>query len=306
MKQRRFALNLVSAVVGAALGAAGVLALGGITDGDTGSERRPRPVTLAEPNVRTPVISGTVLLGWAPGGLPANTEQVLEATAGVRHATTVIAGLDWIETTRAADGSVVDRPEDGFRIPFETAVIEPREYARFVSPVDRPLIEALGRGDLLLAQSAAGLRRGDQGMTIRFDGRTDTVAGTISDDAANGYEGMMRGPVPATWMRADRFVLVKTANPNARARVQAALRSVLAPGQVVRVRAQGETPFLRYGDAVLPQMLIKNAFGEFAARPLSTGSIQIQRGWVRRNIDSARVPVLGKVICHRALFPQLR
>jgi hypothetical protein len=29
-------------------------------------------------------------------------------------------------------------------------------------------------------------------------------------------------------------------------------------------------------------------------------------GWVRRNIVRARVPMLGEITCHRALFPQLR
>jgi D-alanyl-D-alanine carboxypeptidase len=306
MKRRRFALNLLSAIVGAALGAAGVLALGSLSDVDPSDERPPKPVALADPSTHTPVVSGTVLLGWAPGGLPANAEEILESTRGVRHATTVIAGLDWIRSTRAAGGSVVDRPGAGYRIPFETAVVEPSEYARFVSPVDRPLIEALRRDDILLAQSETGIRNGDEGMVIRFDGRSARVAGIVSDEAANGYEGLVRGPVPASWPRADRFVLVKTTGPAARQRVQEKLRTMLAPGQVLRVRAQGETPFLRYGDAVLPQMLIKSAFGEFAARPLPTGSIQIQPNWVKRNVESAHVPVLGEVTCHRALFPQLR
>ena len=306
MRHRRVALNLISAAVGATLGAAGVLALGGLADDHAPRARSSRPIALADPIAPTPVSSETMLLAWAPGGLPANAEARLEGLPGVRRATTVIAGLDWMKSARATDGTITDRPGDGFAIPFETAIVEPSEYAHFVSPEDRPLIESLRPGQLLLAQTEAAIRRGDDGMTIRFDGRRARVSGVVTDDAAGGYEGLMRGPVPTTWMRADRFVLVQVRDERARPRVERALSSILTPGQVLRVRARGETPFLRYGDAVLPQMLIKDAFGEFAARPLSTGSIQIQPDWVDRNIDRARVPVLGEVLCHRALFPQLR
>jgi hypothetical protein len=75
---------------------------------------------------------------------------------------------------------------------------------------------------------------------------------------------------------------------------------------VLRIRAQGETPFLRYGDAVLPQMLIKETFGEFAARPLTDGRIDIDPRWRRRHIQTARVPIVGSVTCNRVLIPQLR
>ena len=246
-----------------------------------------------------------MLLAWAPGGLPAEAEAALERRPGVRAATTVVAGLDWIWATRAPDG-VVDRPGNGYRIPFETAVIEPHEYARFVSPGDRPAVESLDPGEILLAGTEAGLRRGAEGMVVRFTGRDARVAGSVSDEATNGYEGIVAGPVPDTWQRRDSFVLVHLARAGARRTVERALESLLAPDQVLRVRAQGETPFLRYGDAVLPQMLVKSSFGEFAARPLPIGSIQIQPGWVKRNIKTARVPILGRVVCHKALFPQLR
>jgi hypothetical protein len=72
------------------------------------------------------------------------------------------------------------------------------------------------------------------------------------------------------------------------------------------VKAKGETPFLRYGDAVLPQMLIKKTFGEFAARPIAGGRIEIDPSWIKDNIETGRVPLLGDVTCHRLLFPQLR
>jgi D-alanyl-D-alanine carboxypeptidase len=88
--------------------------------------------------------------------------------------------------------------------------------------------------------------------------------------------------------------------------VRAAIARTLEGGSPLRIRARGETPFLRYGDAVMPQMLVKDAFGEFAARPRSDGRITIDPAWVARNLRRRSVPLLGRVTCHRALFPQLK
>jgi hypothetical protein len=308
MRRRRFAANLVSAIVGACVGGAAVLSLGGgLADEQRRREPPVSPANLAEPAERAaPQVSSKILLGWALGGLPPGTESTLEALPAVRDATTVRAGLDWVASTRGPDGSIVDNPRGDYMIPFETAIVEPKEYARFVSPVDRPAIESLRAHEMLIAHTESELRRTGEGATIQFRDRSVRIAGTVADDTSNGYEGLMRGPAPASWQRVDSFVLVHLKRPSARRSVERTIRSLLAPQQVMRVRAQGETPFLRYGDAVLPQMLIKNVFGEFAAQPLPTGAIRIQPGWVKRNIKRARVPILGQVECHKSLFPQLR
>lgn len=38
-------------------------------------------------------------------------------------------------------------------------------------------------------------------------------------------------------------------------------------------------------------------------RPAATA---LDPGWIERNIVSARVPILGDVVCHRLVVPQLR
>jgi hypothetical protein len=88
--------------------------------------------------------------------------------------------------------------------------------------------------------------------------------------------------------------------------VSARLQSLLPSGSPLRIRAQGETPFLRYGDAVLPQLHIKSTFGEFAAAPRADGTIAVQGSWRSKNVTTDRVPILGIITCHRGLFPQLR
>ena len=90
----------------------------------------------------------------------------------------------------------------------------------------------------------------------------------------------------------------------------AALASELRPiagGSPIQVRAPGDTPFLRQGDAVLPPIQIKERFGEFDARPAagSGGFLDIDPAWVRAHIATRHVPLLGEITCNRALFPQL-
>jgi hypothetical protein len=76
----------------------------------------------------------------------------------------------------------------------------------------------------------------------------------------------------------------------------------------VQVRAPGETPYFRQGDAVLPPVLLKSLFGEFAARPVpgDPGFLEVDPAWVHSHIVTTTVPVLGRVTCNRAIIPQLR
>jgi hypothetical protein len=89
-------------------------------------------------------------------------------------------------------------------------------------------------------------------------------------------------------------------------KLTATIRSLLPAGIPVRIRGPGETPFFRQGDAVLPQVRMKELFGEFAAAPVGGGYLRIDHAWVSRNIVTARVPLLGLVRCNRVIIPQLR
>ena len=244
-------------------------------------------------------------LAWTPGSLPARAEAHLEAMPEVRAATTVYAGLDWIVSSHDATG-VVDRPPSGYAIPFEIAAIEPAEYARFVPQDERAAVRRLEEGDALLAETERDLRGAGAGLRIDLGERRLRATDVVSDVATNGYEALIAGPPPPEWPRADRFVLAHLRRPRDRTKVARELAALMPRGQPLQTRAEGENPFLRYGDAVLPQLLVKETFGEFAARPMSDGTIDIHNEWERRNIRVASVPILGEVKCHRVLFPQLR
>ncbi len=303
----RFGGHLASALAGFLIGGLAALALQ--------SNAQPSRTESIAPERAQPIDvvgaveaqDGSFLLAWARNGLRPGIAAQLARMHGVRSTTTVLAGLDWIRTTRGPNGGIVDRAARGSAIPVEVAIVDPKEYAPFVPPSERQSVLDLQPGDALLSQTAAELRAGGIGLEMRLDdGRRFNVRGVLSDTAAAGYEIVTTGTTPASWTRADRFVLMRLGEGADRRRIEAKVRRLMPAGTAVRLRAEGETPFLRYGDAVLPLGSIKKVFGEFAARRLSNGYIDIEKAWVKDNIVSARIPLVGAVTCHRILFPQLR
>src|SRR5205085_5969866 len=85
--------------------------------------------------------------------------------------------------------------------------------------------------------------------------------------------------------------------------VTAAVHRILGT-RAVRIRRAGVRPFLRAGDDVLPQALVKQRFGEFAIRRSATG-FRIDPAWVAAHIQTRQLPVLGAVTCNRAVLADL-
>jgi hypothetical protein len=300
--------HMTSALVGALVGALVVLGAEGLTRTQvTGPAEKPSPSEPTAPAQAPPLPRPRgILLAWATdGGIPPSAERAVERLRGAGRATIVHGGLDWIRSSRLPDGSIVDAPRNGMLIPFEMAAVDPKEYATFVPPSDRDAILSLDRGEILLADTSAELRNGGAGLDLNLVGRTVRVAGVISDVATNGYEAIMATPPAAAWKRVDPFLLVHVRNAK-RAPIERRVRRLLGPEQRLRIRFNDEQQFLRYGDAVHPQMIIKHEFGEWAGRPLADGRIAIDPRWQRQNIRTVRVPLLGPVQCHRSLIPQLR
>jgi hypothetical protein len=312
---QRSAFRIACAITGALLGGLAMMGAAALTR-DEEPPRRPaaRPSIsatlepgkkIAKPSKLAPQRS--VLLAWTPGGLPPATERVLERMTAVRAVTTVEAGLDWIESSRSPEGTVLDRTPGGMAIPFENAYIEPADYADFVPLADRDEIRALDEGDAVLAQTSEELRGAGVGTSLRLKGGSLDITGVVADATTGGYEALTAGSAPERWPAVDRYVLIRLApkaNPDL---VGRRIRGLLDPGQTLRLRPSGVNPFLRYGDAVLPQLIMKKTFGEFSLRPQAGSDFfEVEESWRARNIQAAHVPVLGRVVCHRALIPQLR
>jgi hypothetical protein len=256
----------------------------------------------------TPAVrSGKVLLAWATGsGLPPESERVLEDLRGVTAVTVVEAGMEWLTASFDADGSLLDRPRKPFAIPIEAAAVDPGDYAAFVPVAERDDVLALGHRDALLPETSADLRGAGPGSVLALGSGRFTVNGIVSDTAAGGYEVLLSRAAERDWDDVETYALVRVRRPGLRGRVRKTLRGLLEPGDLLQMRAEGENPFLRYGDAVLPQLVVKSVFGEFAAAPRRDGFLDVDPVWRKTNVRTAKVPLLGHVTCHRALFPQLR
>ena len=221
---------------------------------------------------------------WSPRGLPPRVGRSLRRVDGVGGVTSASFSIDWL------------RARDGQTYPFEVLAVKPRSFARYAPPADRPAIRALRRGEALIPGSERRLRGPLRRLLLRSGSLR--VADVVSDAGTQGYEAIVaRRP---RWRYDLRIYLVRGEPGLARE-----LRSAV-DRPLVGVRNRDEVEFLRYAPTIPPQLHFKRSFGEFAALPTSAGRLALRGRWRGRNIHTGAVPVLGRVTCHRRLFPQLR
>ncbi len=264
------------------------------------------PPTTAPPPASTTaplVATADVLLVWTPGRLPAGLAEAVAGLDGVT-AVTVVRGdqLGLIAWSDAA-GAVVGTPPAGYEIPVEAGAFDPATYRNFVAPEIAAALGGLGDGDALLGATSARLRGIGAGGSLELaDGSRLTVQGVVDDVAIGGVEVALRaGTSPAVTL--ERYLLASYDGD--RAALESAISDLLPAGTAARLRGPGETPVFRHGDAVLPQAMIKERFGEWAYRATSSGFEQ-DPAWVAEHIVDAEVPILGTVRCHARLVPALR
>jgi hypothetical protein len=301
----------VAAVLGLALGAGAALGL-----------QRPPPRSGAEPAAPTtafPAAGGVaalptraatvpadrVLLAWTPRRLPAGLARHLRHAPEVRAVTVVKGGRVELAGSTDADERAVDRPPEGMTIPLEAIAFDPATFVGFVPASARPAFRRLAPGEALLGATSARLRHlGPGGRLELSGGRQLMVAGVVDDALVGAAEvAVSRAGGRAIGLTRDRYALL--AYRGGRATVTAAVRRALPAGLPVRLRGPGEAPFFRAGDAVLPQAMLKERFGEFAWRPAGGGDYVQDPAWQAANLASRRLPILGPVRCNRVLLPAL-
>jgi hypothetical protein len=198
-----------------------------------------------------------------------------------------------------------ERPPEGLRTPVEIASIRPRSYAAFVPPADRAAV--LGLRGAILGQTFAELHGLAPGATVMIAGTAIEVEAVLEDELVGAHEVVVAGALGRRLgVDRPRYLLIAPGPASPAERVEAGLRGAVPAGVRVRIRAPGETPVFRHGDAVLPQARVKELFGEFAAAPRPDGTLAVDPSWVRANIRTARVPILGEIRCHRLVVPLVR
>jgi hypothetical protein len=242
------------------------------------------------------------MIAWSAKQLPRNIERVLDRMKGVK-ATTVWSGSMFMKSSRTLGGARVDR-RSRYRIPIDVAFIEPGEYAKFAARKHRNKIRRLSNRKALFARTEVRLRKGHKRLKMRFNVGRAKAIGAISNKSAQGYEMVMAQPAPRG-ARAFRTVLIEKGARVPRSRIRRRIKQIIG-SKPLELSSDGQVPFLRHAQLVRPQLLVKKAFGEFRLRPTSGRSIDIPNRWERRHLRSDRVPLLGRVRCHRKIFRQLR
>jgi hypothetical protein len=259
---------------------------------------KPLPTTTPEPPA--------TFLAWVPGGMPGGFQAAAANLPGIDRVVVVGSDNVWLTKSFSSQGNVVDDPPRPYMIPIESAEVSPRDYAPFLPPADRSVTAELAAGRGILGESSAKLRGLGPGAVLEFGNVRVRIAAVLPDELMGANELLVSRDVGARiGIDHDRYALLQPSGSPTDNELTNDLQRILPPGNVVQVRAPGETPFFRQGDAVLPPVRIKMIFGEFAARP-DGGFLDVDPAWRRTNIVTERVPVLGSVTCNRVLIPQLR
>jgi hypothetical protein len=314
---RRVLALAASLIAGATAGGVLMLASQNVSSvkqpGPTPTTHEPSRITAAEPTtpaalsveVQPAPPSDQVVLAWTPGGLPEGLADRVAALPGVKAVTSVRSDLVHLIESRDAAGNLIDQPTGGLVIPMEVMAFDPATYPAFVPKQYSAEFRNLAPGEIALGATSARLRRLGPGGILQFeDGSRFTVAAIVDDVLIGAAEAALPlTEAKATGIATERYLLIRYSG--SRKNLESTIRAELPEGVPVRIRAPGETPVLRQGDAVLPPVLIKERFGEFAYRPLDGLGLDLEPGWVEANIVTSEIPLLGIVTCHRAFLPAL-
>ncbi|MGZ5298188.1 MAG: M15 family metallopeptidase [Actinomycetota bacterium] len=304
---------LAGLLVGSILGATLTLAVQ--SRGEQLGDAQPSASNASATPEGDPVAPAT-FLAWVPGGLPPGFARSVAGLPSIDRLTAVAEDNVWMTRSWSSDGALVDDPGRPYAIPIDAAAVSPRSFGAFLPPPDRGIVAALADGQAVLGATSAALRGLGPGAELAFEGGTRVrIVDVLPDELVGAAELMVsKATGAAIGVHRQRYLLLQprggasiTSTELIR-RLRPLLPADLGIYRRVQVRAPGETPFFRSGDAVLPPVMIKALFGEFAARPSPgrPGYLDIDPAWVRAHIVTVTVPLLGEVTCNRALIPQLR
>ena len=248
-------------------------------------------------------------LAWVPGGFDDPTfRQKMDQLAALDEAVVVAGDTLWLRKTRDADGRVVDEPNSPFAYPIDAFAVQAKDYAPFVARnVRERLVRALSAGKAVLGEHSARLRRLGPGGTLTFRTGSVRVGAVVPDDAVGWSEVLVnRETGRRLGITHERYLLAQPTRDLTRP----AWKRLLLPfvgEDPLRVDVPGGTRFVRVASGVNPPILVKQAFGEFAATPQSNPAyLTIDPAWVEKHIVTTEVPLLGAITCNRKLIPMVR
>ncbi|MCW2666312.1 MAG: hypothetical protein JWN57_1274 [Frankiales bacterium] len=189
--------------------------------------------------------------------------------------------------------------------------IDPSSFRAFAAQgtaESTPVWQSVARGEAVLAHEVAktlGVALGKQ-VKVAPASRGQAAAYRVGAFATTGVpgtdvvvddeSGRSLGLPAATGML---LAAAKDVDPVVLARQ---VRAITGKGAVVDLL----TPPTANPVAFLTGSKAAKAFGAFSYRYYPDGTIEPDARWVRENIRTGTVPIMGRVTCHRLMLPQLR
>ncbi len=292
---RRSAVG-VALILGMAAGYSAMLVGGGGSPIEPSDTPRPelvaaRPSTAGTvPPSPTPVATVTprpeTYLIWASGGLP---PELVEKLAGSFEEVTIVKG-DLVELAG---------PER-WVIPLDALAFDPVTVGPFDAGEAIALLEP---GTVVLGQTSAELRGVAEGDEMMIEGVVFRVAGVVPDAGVAAAEVVFRSDDPSLPVETDRYALIRT--DLSRPEFERHVRSLYDGPAPLRIRSGDETPWMRHGDAVLPQARVKEALGEFLYTGRTGSTFEQHPAFRQQWILTTEVPLLGEVTCHETVIEML-
>jgi hypothetical protein len=241
------------------------------------------------------------VVAWGRGGLPEGYADAVASDPEVTATTVVRAAVLKLVRTEAADGTVVDELPDGWAYPVEVLAVNPEPYVRLL---DVPALADLDVDEAVLSATSAEVRGLGPGSRLVFDDGTElAVAAVVDDELVGAGEVVVRadGPLP---VETERYVLALFDEETTAGTEH--LRELAGDGRAVEVASTDDVPVLRHSATVTPPARAKEHFGEFAVLEQPGRAVRTGFSWLQEHIVFGEVPILGRIECHRAMFPPLR
>jgi D-alanyl-D-alanine carboxypeptidase len=231
------------------------------------------------------------LVVWAPGGFSEREVGRVRDSTRVATISAVRTGL-----LPAAGGRSLYRV-----VPVEAMAVDTNAYTTAAGKPGRKLATLLPKG-AVLSKTGAKLRRVKAGGRVRLTGdRTLRVSGVVDDALLGGYEvALERTQARRYGIRRATYLLVRP-----RGKLDGLQKEIrrLLKGRQVQFAVPGDRSLVRGGDGVLPLAEVKARFGEFGVPSLYRG--RPDPAWTKANLVTTRLPLLGKVRCHRRVVGDL-
>ena len=248
-------------------------------------------------------------LAWTPGGLPDGFRERVGTLHGLRDTVVFAGDTVWLTRSLDARGDVVDDPRPPYEVPVDAFAVSPMEVAQFLpKSVRGPVMRAFERGQAVLGERSAEIRGLGVGGTLELGARSLRVGAVAPDDLIGWAELLVsRETGRRLGIVHDRHLWAFPTGDEDRAGFTRTMRRLVPAPEPLRVEVPGASPYMRVANGVNPPIVLKQAFGEFAAArdPANPAFFRLAPAWVEANLVTRQVPLLGTLTCHREFMADL-